>query len=96
MKSYIKRKKLLYRSLHRGCKEIDFLLGDFAKKFIFDLSAKQLLGYERMLDEEDDRLYNILLNRETIPSHLDRSLVISVIDFNEHNRAHKQATTQQE
>jgi antitoxin CptB len=86
MKSDIKRKKLLYRSLHRGCKEIDFLLGEFAKKFIFNLSAKQLLDYEKILDEEDDILYSIFLNKEAIPAHLDRGLVVSIIDFNGQNR----------
>ena len=83
MENYIKRKKLLYQSIHRGCKEIDILLGDFAKKFISSLSDKELFQYEKILNEEDNYLYKILLKKETIPSHIDKKLINMIINFNE-------------
>jgi len=46
-------KRLRYRSWHRGCKETDLILGQFADKKLAGLAPEMLAIYERLLDEND-------------------------------------------
>ena len=52
------KKKIIYRSNYRGTKEMDKLLGSFAKKYIELLSHKDLADLEKLLDIDDTNLYN--------------------------------------
>ena len=54
------RKRLRYRSWHRGCKETDLLLGRFADEKLALLPASQLAAYERLLDESDADIWDWL------------------------------------
>tara|TARA_B100001057_G_scaffold364772_1_gene367762 strand:- start:46 stop:306 length:261 start_codon:yes stop_codon:yes gene_type:complete len=59
------RKKIIYRSNYRGTKEMDKLLGAFTKKYINDLNNDDLLKLEKLLDIDDDNLYNFYKGTET-------------------------------
>ncbi|MDC0233659.1 succinate dehydrogenase assembly factor 2 [Candidatus Pelagibacter sp.] len=59
------KKKIIYRSNYRGTKEMDKLLGAFAKKYINDLSDDDLLKLEKLLDIDDSNLYNFLNGLKT-------------------------------
>ena len=50
------KKKIIYRSTHRGAKEMDILLGNFVKKHINDLNDSELNELEKILLIEDDVL----------------------------------------
>ena len=52
------KKKLLYRSNYRGTKEMDKLLGSFTKKYIDKLNDKDLADLEKLLNIDDENLYN--------------------------------------
>ena len=52
------KKKIIYRSNYRGTKEMDKLLGAFTKKYINELSTKDLLDLEKLLNIDDDNLYS--------------------------------------
>ena len=52
------KKKIIYRSNYRGTKEMDKLLGAFTKKYINKLSNDDLIDLEKLLDLDDDNLYN--------------------------------------
>ncbi len=52
------KKKIIYRSNYRGTKEMDKLLGAFTKKYINKLSYEDLIDLEKLLDLDDDNLYN--------------------------------------
>jgi len=52
------KKKIIYRSNYRGTKEMDKLLGSFTKKYIDEFNNKELLELEKLLDIDDDNLYN--------------------------------------
>ena len=52
------KKKIIYRSNYRGTKEMDKLLGAFTKKYIDELSNKDLLDLEKLLNIDDDNLYS--------------------------------------
>ena len=40
------KKRILYRSVHRGTKEMDLLLGNFVKKYLNSLSENELCELE--------------------------------------------------
>ena len=52
------KKKIIYRSNYRGTKEMDKLLGAFTKKYIDKLNKEELLDLEKLLNIDDDNLYN--------------------------------------
>ena len=52
------KKKIIYRSNYRGTKEMDKLLGAFTKKYINKLSNDDLIDLEKLLELDDNNLYN--------------------------------------
>ena len=58
------KKKIIYRSNYRGTKEMDKLLGAFAKKYIEVLEIKDLKDLEELLDIDDTNLYNFYNNMD--------------------------------
>ena len=52
------KKKIIYRSNYRGTKEMDKLLGAFTKKYINKLNGQDLFDLEKLLEIDDDNLYN--------------------------------------
>ncbi len=60
-------KKAAFRSHHRGSKEMDLVMGQFAEKHLAGLSAADLTIYEQLLDEEDNTLWEWVIGR-TQPS----------------------------
>ena len=65
------RKKLLYRSLHRGCKETDLLLGQFAEKHIHGMSDEELQEWNTILGQTDSDIVAWVMGRAEVPEHLD-------------------------
>tara|TARA_B100000378_G_scaffold47332_1_gene35302 strand:- start:34 stop:288 length:255 start_codon:yes stop_codon:yes gene_type:complete len=53
----ILRKQIIYRSMHRGSKEMDLLLGNFVKKNIDKLNNNELEDLEKLLFIEDEIIY---------------------------------------
>ena len=58
-------KKLLYRSNHRGTKEMDLLIGGFAKKNLESLNAVELKEFELILNYTDKKLNSWLVDNKT-------------------------------
>jgi antitoxin CptB len=58
-------KKLLYRSNHRGTKEMDLLIGGFAKENLESLNAEELKEFELILNYTDKKLNSWLVDNKT-------------------------------
>ena len=69
------QKKLFYRSKNRGCKEMDYMLGSFAEKYLSLMDEKKLEGYSLILDQNDNDLYNWINNKSSAPSYLDAEII---------------------
>ena len=52
------KKKIIYRSNYRGTKEMDKLLSAFTNKYIDKLNIDNLHYLEKLLDLDDNNLYN--------------------------------------
>ena len=78
----LRKKRLLYRSQHRGIKEIDIFLGEFAKQNLLIMSEDELDIFETLLEEKDLDLYNWITCKEPIPNHLNHDLIYAILQFN--------------
>ena len=61
----ILKKKILYRSKHRGFKEMDLLLGNFVNMYINLLDEVELKNLESLLEIDDEILYKWYLNKNS-------------------------------
>ena len=52
------KKKIIYRSKYRGTKEMDKLLGAFSNKYLNQLDYKDLNEMIKLLEIDDNNLYN--------------------------------------
>ena len=52
------KKKIIYRSNYRGTKEMDKLLGAFTRKYLDQLDVKDLGELIKLLEIDDNNLYN--------------------------------------
>lgn len=62
-----RRKKLLFRSWHRGMREADLVLGPFADAQIERLSDAELDAYELILDIPDRDLVAWVVGERPVP-----------------------------
>ncbi len=69
------KKRLIYRSLYRGTKEMDKLIGNFVKHHINQLDDRQLNELEKFLEIDDNTLYKVY-NDQTIEHDLINSEII--------------------
>ena len=70
------RKRLKFRSWHRGTREADLLLGSFADRHLDGFTADQLMRYDRLLSNSDPDLYNWLTGREAVPEAYDDDVMM--------------------
>jgi antitoxin CptB len=74
-------KQLIYRSWHRGCKETDILLGDFAKAQLAEFSDSDLQDYEAILETDDNDIYDWISGKTIIPQHINSELIKRIQTF---------------
>ena len=72
-----KRKRLIFRSWHRGTREMDIIMGRFADSYISEFSDSQLNQYDSILSLSDPDLYNWYTQKEELPANL-RSEVMDI------------------
>ena len=53
-----RRKRLIFRSWHRGTREMDLIMGSFADRHVPDFGEGQLADYEALLETPDPDLSN--------------------------------------
>ncbi|MGZ8363535.1 MAG: FAD assembly factor SdhE [Caulobacteraceae bacterium] len=61
-------KRLKYRACHRGFKEADIILGNFAERELEALGAEQTAEFARLLDEPDQDIYDWIMGRSAEPA----------------------------
>ena len=57
------KNKIIYRSKHRGTKEMDLLLGNFVVKYINTFSYNELNDLNILLNYEDEVIYDWYFKR---------------------------------
>lgn len=64
-----KRKRLIFRSWHRGTREMDLVMGTFADSHAVNFDMQELDLYEQLLENSDPDLYNWVSGREEVPAN---------------------------
>ncbi len=84
--SPIRRKRLLFRSWHRGTRESDLILGRFAEAYLAGFDAVQLDRYEELLECADADLFDWVSGRASPPDELDHD-VMRLLLAHDHSRS---------
>jgi antitoxin CptB len=77
----IRRKRLKYRSQHRGTKELDLLLGRFAAARLDDLDPGQIDRFEALLDAPSPLVYAWVIGQDAPPPDMDTDILHLLRDF---------------
>lgn len=65
-----RRRRILFRCWHRGIREMDLILGQFAEAEITTMSEAELDELERIMAEEDADLISWINGAAPAPDHL--------------------------
>jgi antitoxin CptB len=75
------RKRLIFRSWHRGTREMDLIMGRFAEQAVPSMTEAELDVYARLLEENDPDIYDWLCGRQAIPESSDSAVLRQLIDY---------------
>jgi antitoxin CptB len=76
-----RRRRLLFRSRHRGIREMDLLLGPFADARLERMTDAELDEYERWLDIPDQQIFAWVTGAQAVPSAAATILFGELIAF---------------
>jgi antitoxin CptB len=76
-----RRRKLLFRSWHRGIREMDLIMGGFADASIAAMTDADLDELERLLDVPDQEIYSWITGDQAVPSQYDSTFFRRVLAF---------------
>jgi antitoxin CptB len=77
----LRRRKLLFRSWHRGMREMDLIMGGFGDAKVEHLSERELTEFERLIDVPDRDLLAWITGEEAVPPEFDSALFRDLRDF---------------
>lgn len=75
------RRKLRFRSLRRGTKESDLVIGGFAAAHLQDLDAVQLEKFEALLDENDQDVLSWVIDMKPAPPAFETDVLKMLQNF---------------
>lgn len=69
-----RRKRARFRAWHRGTREMDLILGNFADDAISSMGAAELQEFERLLEVSDSLLLKWFTGAAPVPDSIDTGL----------------------
>lgn len=69
-----RRRRLLFRSWHRGTREMDLIMGRFADATIGALSEAEVGDFERLAEVPEPELYAWITGEQPVPPEHDHAL----------------------
>lgn len=79
-----RRRRILFRSWHRGMREMDLIMGQFADARIGALSEVELDEFERLIEVPDRDLLSWLTGEADVPVNYDLPVFRQLKDFHTH------------
>ena len=77
----LRRRKLLFRSWHRGMREMDLIMGGFADARIAALGESELDELERLIEVPDPDLLAWIIGDAEVPPDFDSALLRDLRQF---------------
>lgn len=74
-------KKLLYQSCHRGCKETDLIIGEFAKLHLAKMSDAELAIFRQILQFSDSDIYDWYTKKKPVPKEKSSDIITQILNF---------------
>jgi antitoxin CptB len=71
----VRRRKLKFRSWHRGMQEMDLIMGRFADACVDAMGPAELDGYEQLMETPDPELFGWVLAEEPPPADVDSPML---------------------
>jgi antitoxin CptB len=76
-----RRKRLLFRSWHRGTREADLILGSFAESYLAAFDPAQLDRFEALLDCPEPDIFDWIGGRAAPPPEYDNDVTRLLLAF---------------
>ncbi len=76
-----RRRKILFRSWHRGTREMDLIMGRFADARIGELTDAELDDFERLIEVPDRDLFAWVTSKADTPANYDTTVFRSLKAF---------------
>ncbi len=70
-----RRKRILFRSLRRGTKESDLVIGGFARETLPHLDGRQLDALEALLEQPDPDVLGWAIGLRPVPPEFDTEVM---------------------
>lgn len=80
-----RRRKILFRSWHRGMREMDLLMGQFADAQIALLSESELDDYEALMEAPDRDIFKWLTGEARTPDNFATPVLERLRAFHRHD-----------
>lgn len=77
----VRRRKLLFRAWHRGMREMDLILGQYADAYLISFNDAQLDEFEHILEVLDRDLFKWVTGEGSIPTEFDTPLFRDIVAF---------------
>jgi len=77
----VRRRRLLFRSWHRGTREADLIMGRFADVHVATFSDAELDQYEHLLEALETDLLSWMTGVSEVPAEHDTAMFRRVRDF---------------
>jgi antitoxin CptB len=77
----MRRKRLLYRVWNRGMRELDLILGTFAKAHMADLAEHEVTDFENLLQIPDQIAYQWIVGLQPTPAEFETSVMQNIKAF---------------
>ena len=78
-----RRRRLLFRSWHRGIREMDMVFGRFADAKIAALSEAELDDFERLLELRDQQVFEWVFGAQPLDAAYDTPLFRRLLAFHD-------------
>ncbi|MEJ5082503.1 MULTISPECIES: FAD assembly factor SdhE [unclassified Ochrobactrum] len=77
----VRRRKLLFRAWHRGMREMDLILGQYADQYLPAFTDAELEEFEQLLEVLDRDLLKWVTGESPTPEEHDTPLFRDIIAF---------------
>jgi antitoxin CptB len=77
----MRRKKLLWRASHRGIREMDILMGGFARAHVGHMTESELNAFEALIEFPDPEMLSWITGKSPVPADVANPLLPELIKF---------------
>jgi antitoxin CptB len=78
MPNSVRARQIVYRASHRGTREMDILLGEYAQAMVHTMSEREMARFEALLSQPDSLLLAWITGADAVPDDADSELLEAI------------------